>query len=399
MVNRLIFALPCIIASINLVQAKIKGVSPEKQNLYKPNSLQQWTCLDGSLTIPYNNINDDYCDCPDGSDEPGTSACPNSYFYCENKGHLPAYIKSWAVNDGVCDEACCDGSDESNGLTNCPNRCKEVSKEYQKVQNEIRKLTEEGYAAKKKLMEEAKKIVQEWELEKTRYEDELVMKRGELKRYQQLEKEQSNQHKTTTKKSAKRHAKVDNARQTALENKITSLKEDIELLLSILHDLKRDHNHNFHDMAVKTAISGYDEFLAEYEYLKNNDDLSQLENDVEFDDESAEEFANEEEEEEEEDEEVHEPQESIAKKILDTIESTLPAGWKDKIHKYISTEKENGKDIELEAARKNRDELESIIRDTENKLNDVNDKLNRDYGKDYEWLKLKDTCVEKDDGE
>lgn len=54
---------------------------------------------------------------------------------------------------------------------------------------------------------------------------------------------------------------------------------------------------------------------------------------------------------------------------------------------------------ELEAARKNRDDLESIIRDTENKLNDVNDKLNRDYGKDYEWLKLKDTCVEKDDGE
>lgn len=32
----------------------------------------------------------------------GTSACPNSYFYCENEGHLPAYIKSWAVNDGVC---------------------------------------------------------------------------------------------------------------------------------------------------------------------------------------------------------------------------------------------------------------------------------------------------------
>ncbi|CAO3615221.1 unnamed protein product [Cunninghamella echinulata] len=348
MVKRLIFTLPCIIAAINLVQAKIKGVSPEKQSLYNPNSQQQWTCLDGSLTIPYSNINDDYCDCPDGS---------------MNLGHLPAYIKSWAVNDGVC--ACCDGSDESNGLINCPNRCKEVSKEYQKVQSEIRKLTEEGYAAKKKLMEEAKKIIQEWELEKTRYEDELIMKRGELKRYQleveELEKEQTNQHKTITKKSTKHHAKVDNARQTALENKITSLKEDIELLLSILHDLKRDHNHNFHDMAVKTAISGYDEFLAEYEYLKNDDDLSQLENNDEYDDESTEEFANEEEEEEEE---VHEP---------------------------VSPE--------LEAARKHRDDLESIIRDTENKLNDVNDKLSRDYGKDYEWLKLKDTCVEKDDGE
>lgn len=52
------------------------------------------------------------------------------------------------------------------------------------MQNEIRKLTEEGYAAKKKLIDEAKKIIQEWEFEKTRYEDELIMKRGELKRYQ-----------------------------------------------------------------------------------------------------------------------------------------------------------------------------------------------------------------------
>lgn len=32
----------------------------------------------------------------------GTSACANSTFFCENVGHIPAYILSSRVNDGVC---------------------------------------------------------------------------------------------------------------------------------------------------------------------------------------------------------------------------------------------------------------------------------------------------------
>ena len=46
-------------------------------------------------------VNDDYCDCDDGSDEPGTSACSNGSFYCVNKqfkgNHINYSIESLLI--------------------------------------------------------------------------------------------------------------------------------------------------------------------------------------------------------------------------------------------------------------------------------------------------------------
>ncbi len=50
-------------------------------------SEKQFKCKDGSQKISMSHVNDDYCDCLDGSDEPGTSACSNGKFFCQNKGH------------------------------------------------------------------------------------------------------------------------------------------------------------------------------------------------------------------------------------------------------------------------------------------------------------------------
>ncbi|KXS16355.1 hypothetical protein M427DRAFT_134363 [Gonapodya prolifera JEL478] len=117
-----------------LAEHQLRGIPPSKYDLYKPqpdpkNGTQMtFVCLSGKQRIPLSALNDDYCDCDDGSDEPGTSACPNSQFYCRNPGHVPTFIKSNRVNDGVCEPECCDGSDEWSNPGACPNRCEELAK-------------------------------------------------------------------------------------------------------------------------------------------------------------------------------------------------------------------------------------------------------------------------------
>lgn len=73
-----------------------------------------FTCFQSKEVIGADQVNDNYCDCADGSDEPLTSACPDNKFKCRT-GHALDFpnhkiIPSSRVNDGICD--CCDGSDE-----------------------------------------------------------------------------------------------------------------------------------------------------------------------------------------------------------------------------------------------------------------------------------------------
>jgi protein kinase C substrate 80K-H len=52
---------------------KTLGVAPDLISKYVPTN-GKWKCLDGSKEIPWEFVNDDSCDCVDGSDEPGASA-------------------------------------------------------------------------------------------------------------------------------------------------------------------------------------------------------------------------------------------------------------------------------------------------------------------------------------
>lgn len=134
-----------------------RGVSLTNHHFYDES--KPFTCLDGSATVPFDQVNDDYCDCRDGSDEPGTAACPNGSFHCSNTGYKPLYISSTWVNDGVCD--CCDGTDEYNSGIICENTCKEKGRKERETLQQLAEVTREGVRLKKILIEEWKKSREE----------------------------------------------------------------------------------------------------------------------------------------------------------------------------------------------------------------------------------------------
>ncbi|CAO0793528.1 unnamed protein product [Mucor circinelloides] len=412
------YNLPCILAAVSLVKAAatIRGVAPEKFDSYQPSKDGTWSCLDGSKVIPYSAINDDYCDCADGSDEPGTSACPNSFFYCANEGHIPAYIKSYAVNDGVCDDACCDGSDENGDLISCPNRCKQVGEIYRKEQSSLKKSTEAGLNAKRQLIEDAQKQVALWEEDQTKLEDEIILKKSNLLRLQRELQDLESRTAGSAKKSGKKIKCQSSSLEVAtLKHDIVILKKELNVLKSILADMKRDHNHNFHDMAVKSAISGYDEFVARFasieaiiddnlENINAQDDVDDVDQDDDDDEEEGEaEAAAPAEEKSPQVEGKHSVVDVVLEKLDSMLPSALKTGLLDKLQPKKVVPNANDDTTSNEAALEN---TRKLVREAEDEVNTLNNDLEKvkkdlstDYGVDREWLKLRDVCIEKDEGE
>ncbi|CAL9011791.1 unnamed protein product [Prunus brigantina] len=102
----------------SLSKPPLLGVHPLDEQYFASEVIK---CKDNSKSFTRDRLNDNFCDCVDGTDEPGTSACPAGKFYCRNIGSTPQFLFSSRVNDHFCD--CCDGSDEYDGNVNCPNTC------------------------------------------------------------------------------------------------------------------------------------------------------------------------------------------------------------------------------------------------------------------------------------
>ncbi|KAK7061346.1 glucosidase II beta subunit-like-domain-containing protein [Favolaschia claudopus] len=245
---------------------KTLGVSPALLSKYSAPKSGSWKCLDGSKEIPWDFVNDDSCDCPDGSDEPGTSACPNSTFYCQNAGHIGATIPSSRVNDGLCEPECCDGSDERPGV--CRNACKEIGEEYRKKRDAERKIQKTGakirssyiaFAHKEKKRLEA--LVESSAAEIAVREKEVARLRVIAERTESLSaaalehKQQSRERPLYT--SLMSHASA----LKALQREHKKHLEREQQLGDILDTLRKGYNPNYQDMAVLEAVRGW-EYLA-----------------------------------------------------------------------------------------------------------------------------------------
>ncbi|PKK68229.1 hypothetical protein RhiirC2_547736 [Rhizophagus irregularis] len=372
-----------------------KGVAKSDAHLYEKKG-STWKCLDGSATIEYEAINDDYCDCADGSDEPGTSACPNGRFFCTNSGHISSYISSSRVNDGVCEPECCDGSDEYDGKIECPNDCEKVGAEYRRHAEQLAKMRAKGAQIKSEYIEYGKKSKQQLESELNRLKTLLeatkirvAEREVALKKVQEKEKAES---------KTKDHIRIQKyqVKIRTLREREERLREQIDTLLNILKDMKKDHNQNYHDMAVKAAIKGYDEFVEEYE--------REMEENMEFDQEDEideEEVKGEESQAPEIETSLPSLSERISGALLDVYNDILETFWLSeyvirKPEQQYSRPSDGGKSKEVIAAYDAYDEAEEEKRKVENDITEVNKKLEKDYGTQLEFAKLDGECFSHD---
>ncbi|KAI9644045.1 hypothetical protein NHQ30_007397 [Ciborinia camelliae] len=422
-----------------------RGVGPEFAKFYK--STDKFTCLSNpSISIDISKVNDDYCDCPDGSDEPGTSACtylsdlsppqplqgstgssPHNTslalpgYYCKNKGHIPTYVPFTYVNDGVCDyELCCDGSDEWEGVggTKCADKCEEIGKEWKRL-NDIR-LKAQAKANKKRdeLVKEAQslragvqKSIGKMELEISQLkkkEEELKQKYEEVEEREKGKVVKASEGKTSKVSMLTFMAKnrVEELRGTlsVVQEKKVALQNKVKELEGILSRFKEERNPNFNDEGVKRAVQAWEDYAA----TKDASDPDDTANEDAAVEETAKpendgiEWETWEKDEEESDIDA-----------LYKFEEYLPESVRTWVHQKVKDLRimlvENGiladnskSGSESKAVQDAKNAYQTASDDVvskQNTLSDLNSDLEKDYGVDDIFRALKGTCVSKDSGE
>lgn len=393
-----------------------RGVAISKAPLYDPE--KDFKCFDGSRTLPFSMVNDDYCDCPDASDEPGTSACPNGYFHCTNAGHMPLNIPSSRVNDGLCD--CCDGSDEYGSSAGCVNSCLEQGRSARAAAIQLAELTKQGNQLRIQLITQGKQLKSDKKarLEQLQKDREEATK---IKEEKETLKNKAEEFEKAALEVYRQAAEEERAKQSAAQDEEQEAFEHFQRLDSDhdgfirLSDLQtrqtfdKDRNGEVSEEEAKYFL-GHDEldwstFHAEAwarmkPYIMLEKGLftppSTPAPELDTPGENAEEFpadhSEEEDGEEEEEEEATETPEG-------QDAEGAPEGEGEVVEETLYDE---GTQNLIEEARKARTEYEDAdrsVRDKDREIRDIEDALGKDYGEEEEFASLQGQCFEFTDRE
>ena len=129
------------------------GAPPDRAPAYRAAAFR---CDAGGTELPSTALNDGFCDCEDGTDEPGTAACPAGRFFCPHQDAAHRrFVPSAQVGDGHCD--CCDCADEppGTGKVSCKaeKRRQEAAARHQQFLGRAAKAREEMVEESKELLD------------------------------------------------------------------------------------------------------------------------------------------------------------------------------------------------------------------------------------------------------
>ncbi|KAM5449642.1 hypothetical protein MaudCBS49596_004763 [Microsporum audouinii] len=417
-----------------------RGVGPEFAKFYK--DTDSFTCISNpTIKIPFSAVNDEYCDCPDGSDEPGTSACSfitplsPSYasnlrsdkanntlalpgFYCKNKGHTPLYVSFQRVNDGVCDyDICCDGSDEwaHVGGLKCEDRCKEIGKQWKKTEEEKDKSYSAALRKRKELVAQASKTEKDMQdrvlvLEKEAQGLEISVK--DLEAQLEIARANNRGKSASGQKQGKAYelAQLAKTRTETLRTVLAEVHKQRDQVITLLREaegilskFKEEYNPNFNDEGVKRAVRSWEDYIARKE--EGDGDLF---GDADLFDALKSEH----------DEPFNNPEqwaEEAEVGLVYKLASLLPAGIVNSIEDGIasfrsalvsnglladnSVDSDSNEPREVKDARDRVFDAQSSLNSKKSEITQLKGDLEQDFGVDSVFRALKGECISRDSGE
>jgi protein kinase C substrate 80K-H len=328
------------------------------------------------------------------------------------------------VNDGRCDyDVCCDGSDEFAGVggISCPDKCKEIGKEFRKHEEVRQKALQGALKRKKELITEAARLRKEVEAKAADLEIRIKANEAKVKEAQDALTEVERREKmrvvrgdAASKSSGKLGMllQLSKSRVEELRNSLSTTKFQRDQLLDriveleqVLTSLKEEYNPNFNDEGVKVAVRKWEDYAArdtqdhwseaedrDLEAILAPDSDTTGVNWAEFEDDSS-----------------ADPDVEALYQVTSYLPPALQSWLSSKITNFRLWMIENGilpspaptssESKPITDAKKTLSDAEKDLSNAQNDLTKQKEDLDRDYGPDSVFRALKDTCISKDSGE